>query len=113
MRNDKQQPDHTVVCLWLDFYGPLLTERTRDVLDLYFDCDLSLAEIAENLQISRQAVHDKVRQGVKTLADYEAKLGLARRHQLIKQKLEQMKQNLDKKDTDRLYHQLRQLEDML
>ena len=113
MRDEKRQPDHTDVCLWLDFYGPLLTERTRDILGLYFDCDLSLAEIAQNLQISRQAVHDKVRQGVKSLAEYEAKMGLARRHESIRRILDEMKQTMEQSDKDTLYQQLTELEDLL
>ena len=76
---DLNNPSHTDVCLWLDFYGQLLTERTREVLELHYSEDMSLSEIAENLGITRQAVHDRIRQGVLGLTDYENKLGLAER----------------------------------
>lgn len=59
-----------------DFYGPLLTERQRDVYELYFGDDLSLSEIASELEISRQAVYDMLKRCSATLEDYESKLGL-------------------------------------
>jgi len=58
------------------FYGQLLTAKQSDVLSLYCLDDLSLGEIAEDLSISRQAVHDAVKRASKTLEDYEKKLGL-------------------------------------
>ncbi|MEA4888278.1 MAG: sigma factor-like helix-turn-helix DNA-binding protein [Clostridiaceae bacterium] len=67
------------VCLLLDFYGQLLTERVRATLEWYFGNDLSLAEIAEQQQVSRQAVHDRIKQGLRSLDRYEAKLGLIAR----------------------------------
>ncbi len=58
------------------FYGELLTDKQKDVLTLYCLDDLSLGEIAEDLKISRQGVHDTVKRSSKTLEDYETKLGL-------------------------------------
>ncbi len=65
--------------LLLDFYGNLLTDKTRLTLDMYLNDDLSLAEIAEEEEISRQGVHDTVKRGLKQLNDYEDKLGLVKR----------------------------------
>ncbi len=59
-----------------DIYGALLTEHQRDVLRSYYDFDLSLAEIAENDGISRQAVRDALVKAEELLADFESKLGL-------------------------------------
>ena len=70
------------VGLLIDLYGQLLSARAREVLENYYHHDLSLAEIAELRQISRQAVHDRLHQGLNSLEQYENKLGLlARLHQ--------------------------------
>ncbi|MCH4888331.1 DNA-binding protein [Acidaminobacter sp. JC074] len=58
------------------FYGELLTDKQKDILTLYCLDDYSLGEIAEDLSISRQGVHDTVKRATKTLEDYESKLGL-------------------------------------
>ena len=51
----------------LDCYGELLTKRQRDCLDLYYNENLTLAEIAEHFRISRQAVHTKKKKNKKPL----------------------------------------------
>ena len=71
--------DSVQVCLLLDFYGQLLTERTREILELRYQEDMSLAEIAEDLGISRQAAHDAIHRGVDSLSEYEDKLKLVER----------------------------------
>lgn len=58
------------------FYGELLTDKQKDVLSLHCLDDLSLGEIAEDLNISRQGVYDSVKRSAKILQDYEDKLGL-------------------------------------
>ncbi len=65
--------------LW-DFYGKLLTQRQRQVMELYTQENFSLSEIAEEFSISRQAVHDNLRSGQKALVSYEEKLGLVARY---------------------------------
>lgn len=60
-----------------DIYGALLTEKQRDIVRDYYDCDLSLSEIAESDGISRQAVSDTVRTSEKILYRYEKMLGFA------------------------------------
>ena len=67
----------------LDFYGPLLTEHRREVLRLYCEEDLSLAEIAEQLGITRQGVSDALNKGRRQLSNYEQKLGLAGRYRAL------------------------------
>ncbi len=62
----------------LDCYGELLTERQRELMDLYYNEDLSLAEIAENTGLTRQGVRDGVKKAETLLSDYEKALGLAK-----------------------------------
>ena len=67
------------ITVLLDFYGHLLTERQHEIMDLHFNSDLSLGEIAEELSISRQGVYDSIRKAKQALLDYEEKLGLVER----------------------------------
>ena len=63
-----------------DFYGALLTPRQKEFYDLYYNDDLSLAEIAENYDITRQGVRDIIVRAEKTLEDIEEKTGLIQRY---------------------------------
>lgn len=63
-----------------DFYGDLLTPRQKEFYDLYYNDDLSLAEIAENYGITRQGVRDIVVRAERALEDIEEKTGLIRRY---------------------------------
>ena len=65
--------------LLYDFYGELLTARQKDVMKLYHEENLSLSEIADEFGISRQGVHDALKNAEKSLLEYEEKLGLIRR----------------------------------
>lgn len=67
----------------LDFYGPLLTEHRRELMRLYCEEDLSLAEIADQLEITRQGVSDAIGKARRQLIDYEEKLGLAARYRTL------------------------------
>lgn len=59
-----------------EFYQPLLTTKQNDYLQLYYGDDYSLGEIAENFQVSRQAVYDNIRRTERILETYEQKLHL-------------------------------------
>jgi hypothetical protein len=61
----------------LDFYGNILTDKQRDAVDMYYNEDLSLAEIAEHVGITRQGVRDAIKRGEDTLLHMEGKLGFA------------------------------------
>ena len=61
----------------LDLYGERLTEKQKDVMELYYDQDLSLAEIAEHEEITRQGVRDSIKRGEAYLLELEEKLHFA------------------------------------
>lgn len=65
--------------LLLDFYGELISEKRRMVIDMYFNNDYSLSEIAEQIGITRQGVLDSIKKGKEELSFFEEKLGLAKR----------------------------------
>ncbi len=58
----------------LDIYGNLLTDKQKSAMQNYYALDYSLAEIGQNLNISRQAVNDAIKQGLDTLEKLESKL---------------------------------------
>ena len=64
------------IALLLDFYGNMLTERQREIMNLYYEDNLSLSEIAEELNISKQGVSDSLKRSEIVLYDTESKLKL-------------------------------------
>jgi uncharacterized protein len=74
------------ISMLLDFYGKLLTDRQREMIDLFCNFDYSLGEIARQFNISRQGVHDSIRTAKQQLMEYEDKLNLIENH-LIKNQL--------------------------
>ncbi|MCE5287224.1 MAG: YlxM family DNA-binding protein [Pelosinus sp.] len=64
-----------------DFYGALLTDKQRQCVEMHYLNDFSLAEIALEFAVSRQAVHDILKRAEQILFEYEDKLGLAKRNQ--------------------------------
>ena len=84
---------HVRIGWLLDFYGGLLTGRQRQMLASYYDEDLSLAEIAQEQGVSRQAVHDALRRG-------EAALGLLSRHLALGEVLARGQRILEEAEPD-------------
>ena len=66
----------TEISLLLDFYGQLITKRQFEILDLHYNNDYSLGEIAEQMNISRQGVYDNIKKGKAALNGLEEKLRL-------------------------------------
>ncbi|MCD8181652.1 MAG: DNA-binding protein [Firmicutes bacterium] len=83
------------IAILLDVYGQLLTEKQRFAVDMYYNEDLSLAEIADEIDISRQGVRDSIKQGEKHLLEYEEKLGTVRRFQRVSAQLDRLDALLD------------------
>ena len=81
--------------LLLDFYGELLTDKQRDCFDLHYNEDLSLAEIAEQLGISRQGVWDNIRRAEASMQDMEEKTGIISRFLSTRRSLEELRKMID------------------
>ncbi|HEX2924688.1 MAG TPA: YlxM family DNA-binding protein [Ruminiclostridium sp.] len=88
--------------LLLDFYGQLLTDRQYEILDLHYNNDFTLTEIAEQLNISRQGVYDNEKRGRAQLIEYENKLGLLDKFSLQKQKAQNVQETMQKLKIDEL-----------
>ena len=87
------------VSVLLDFYGELLTPKQAESLDLYYNQDLSLAEIAEDTGVSRQGVRAFIKQGEAHLINFEEKLGMAKRFAEISRLVEELENELPRKDS--------------
>ena len=77
--------DRAYICRLIDIYGKVLSERQRDVVDLYYNEDLSLAEISENCGITRQGVRDAIKHAIETLTSLESSLGFSAKSESISQ----------------------------
>ncbi len=83
------------------FYGGLLTEKQRRVLSLHCEEDLSLGEIAEEVGISRQAVHETISRAAARLNEMEASLGVAARFRRMESGLQDALSALKSADYNR------------
>lgn len=84
----------------LDIYGPLLTEKQRRCLDMYFNEDLSLSEIGDELSISRQGAYDMLNRASKALENYETRLSLLARSEQIRRDIDRAVELLDSQKSD-------------
>jgi hypothetical protein len=75
------------ISVLLEIYGKLLTEKQYDLLNDYYNNDLSLAEIAENEHITRQAVRDNLKKGENKLFNYEEKLGVMKKNRMQEEQI--------------------------
>lgn len=81
-----------------DFYGALLKENQRQIFEEYILDDYSLSEIAQDMGITRQGVHDALKRTTARLQGYEDKLGLVRRFQEQKKQMKQVHRQLQELD---------------
>lgn len=79
----------------LDFYGDMLTEKQREVVDYYYNEDLSLAEIAQHCNITRQGVRDSIKRAEQQLLFYEETLHIAEKFKSIQEKIEKISVCMD------------------
>ena len=84
----------------IETYGKLLTEKQNQILNDYYNNDLSLSEIAENEEITRQAVRDIIKKGEKKLFEYEEKLLFMKRITETNRRIEKALNELTKIQKD-------------
>ena len=80
--------------LYLDMYSPLLTDKQRETLDLYYNEDLSLGEISEVVGITRQGVMNCIKTSEARLSELEEEMGLVKRFMLLKERIEALENEL-------------------
>ena len=78
----------------LHLYGELLSPTQKDILEDYLDCDLSLSEIADNRDISRSAVDDAIKKGMKKLDTFEIALKLNDKNEKILKNIGVLKEKI-------------------
>lgn len=98
--------DKPELSMLIDYYGSFLTEKQRNIISLWVDEDMSLAEIAEMKNISRQGVRDAIQRSEKQLNDMENKLGLIRRDGEIRKLLENLDSELGSSSANARAHEL-------
>jgi len=79
------------VSILFSYYGSLLSDKQRTYMKEHFEEDYSLSEIAKSHGVSRQAVYDNIKRGIKILKSYEEKIGFFEREKEIMERLEELK----------------------
>lgn len=87
------------MAMLFDFYGDILTPRQREFYDLYYNEDLSLAEIAENYGITRQGVRDVIVRAEAAMTELEDKTGIIRRFHKMREQLGELEDLLGQVQT--------------
>ena len=88
------------VAYLLDFYGNLFADKQRDILEMYYQEDMSLAEIASSVGITRQGVYDSIKRGEKEILSMESKLMLMDRFLEISDSINKIEEVLKEKKID-------------
>ena len=94
--------DFFELSILLGYYQNLLSDRQREYMVKHFEQDYSLSEIAKEYDISRQAVYDNIRRGIKILKEYEEKLSLLQRDKAIVAELKSLKENFSIEKLDEI-----------
>jgi len=104
---------HIEISMLVEVYGKLLTEKQYQVISDYYNEDLSLSEIAENNNISRQGVRDIIKKGESKLFEYEEKLQIMKKTQenektiqLILSQLSKIQDNSSDKKVEKILNEV-------
>lgn len=92
-----EKKDRLYISIYNDFYGALLTDYQRDIIDGYYNLDMSLSELAEEHGISPQGVRDALKRAEKQLEGYEDKLGLVEKNKKAMACITQLESAVDEK----------------
>ena len=79
------------ISVLFDYYGDALSDKQKEIFDAYYNLDLSLSEIAENMGITRQGVRDFIKRTEQQLLDFEDKLGFSKKCSELKAAAEKLK----------------------
>lgn len=96
-----------------EFYGILLTKIQQQYFNDYYFDDLSLAEIAENAGVSRQAIYDNLKRTVKTLTEYEEKLHLVEIYANLSQTTSELKFAVEQQNQKEITNQITKIEQII
>ena len=97
-----EKKDRLFISIYNDYYGSLLTQYQRRLIDGYYNLDMSLSELAEENEISPQGVRDAIKRAEKQLIAYEEKLGLVKKSQEIKEILDEVMQDCNQEQKKKL-----------
>lgn len=92
-------------------YGGLLTEKQREALELYYNCDMSLGELSVEMGVTRQGVRDFLTRAEKTLLDAEEKLGFGAKIDALCQRLSLIANEIEGEQKDALIKIIGELEE--
>jgi hypothetical protein len=90
------------ISVLLGYYKNLLSDKQKEYMIQHFEEDMSLSEIAKEFDVSRQAVYDNIRRGIKILKDYEDKLSLYERDKKLIDELKKLRKNLSEEKLDEI-----------
>ena len=93
------------MCVLLDIYGGLITDKQAEIMDYYYNQDFSLAEISEHLNITRQGVRDAIKRAEQALSECEEKLKLSDKYEsnrIITKRIEKILKEIDELNKNEL-----------
>ena len=104
------------MCVLLDIYGEMLTSKQFEIMDCYYNQDYSLAEISEQLGITRQGVRDNIKRAEQMLFECEEKLGLSKKYESNQKRVDKVLDALNdlailSKDNSDILLKIKEIED--